>query len=224
MSQTTGPYPLVDGGTVSVAMPGSSPWESVVLSNISPFLLSLNGASGQQWLSPWTENLFASPSSHNPFTITATLPAGTSATEEAGAQLQATWYAPGETPPGAYPTALVANAITAAIAGLNFTAGALDVNVSLIEGVVPVVPSVDIIQVTMMGSGSPVQLPNVTALRGVTLYANPNNVDQIGIGSSAGSQPLPLSPGAWGPGLPITDLDLLWAEGTVGDHLICVVI
>jgi hypothetical protein len=224
MSQTTGPYPLTDGANVQVAMPSAAPWESVVLSNLSPFLLSVQGGAGQLWLPPWTENVFPSPASHNPFTVSAQLPAGTTASSSAGSQLQATWYSPGETPSGAWPIPMIANAIEAAIAGLNFTDGALDVNVSLIEGVVPVVPALTIINQTVTNGTGGQQLANVPAQRGITCLAGANNTGIIGIGSSIASMPLGLDPGQWGPWMPVTNLDLLFMEGTNGDVLTCVVV
>lgn len=217
MSQVTGPFPLVAGQSVSVPMPSSSPWESVVLSNLSPFLLQITGGAAVAWLQPFTENIFPSPASHQPLQIAAQLPAGTPANSEAGSQLQATWYSPGETPQGAWPIPLLAAAITAAIAGLTFTDGALNINVSLIEGVTPVSPDLIVGSITIASTAVSQQFPSVAVQRGVTFYADPNNAATgVGIGDSAG-QPITLLPGAWGPGLPITDTSLVWAEGTAGD-------
>lgn len=223
MSQTTGPYPLVDGGSVQVAMPSSAPWESVVLSNISPYLLQISGGAGTQWLTPWTENVYVSPASHNPFSVSAQLPAGTSPSAEAGSQLQATWYAPGETPQGAWPIPLIANALTAAIAGLNFDAnGNLNINVNAIESTPPLVGSLFTHSLTMEGSGTPVQGPNQAVLRGVTMVTLGDNVTGVGLGASSGSQPVGIAPGAWGPALPVTNCDLLWFEGHAGDVIVLI--
>jgi hypothetical protein len=224
VSQTTGPFPLAAGVGVSVPMPSSAPWESVVLSNLSPYLLQITGGAATAWLTPWTENVYPSPSSHNPLSISPQLPTGTTAAAAAGAQLQATWYLPGETPGGAWPLPLLANALQAAIAGLNFTDGAVDVNVALIEGIVPVVGELTIVEQTITDGTSGQQLANYPAQRGITLLAGVNNAGIVGVGSSSSAQPLGLSPGQWGPGLPITNLDLLWMEGTNGDVLICVIV
>ncbi len=102
---------------------------------------------------------------------------------------------------------------------VTFSQEVLPVDLVGINGVNPVTDTVSIVQVTLTGAGSPFQLPSNVCQRGFTLYANPNNAAQVGIGSSIGSQPLSLSPGAYGPGFPLNNTDLLYVEGSVGDHL-----
>lgn len=100
----------------------------------------------------------------------------------------------------------------------------LPVDLVGINGVDPVAAVATIVQVTLTGAGSPFQLPSHVALRGFTIYANPNNAAQVGVGTSIGSQPLSLDPGAYGPGFPLNNTDLFYVEGAVGDHLELVVV
>jgi hypothetical protein len=95
----------------------------------------------------------------------------------------------------------------------------LPVDLVGIDGVDPVTDAANIVQVTLTGAGSPFQLPSIVAKRGFTLYANPNNAAQVGIGTSIASQPLSINPGAYGPGFPLNNTDIIYVEGSVGDHL-----
>lgn len=222
MASTTGPYDLVAGQSQALPMPGNSPWESFTLSNLSPLLLQLNIDGSQYWLAPWTENLYGSPSSHNPPTIIPSIPTGVTISALSGAQAQVTWYPPGQSPQGAWPLPLLANALAAAIAGLNFTDGNLDINVNAIEGTPPLVGALFVHALTMAGSGSPVQGPNQAVLRGVTMITDGDNADGIGLGASSGAQPVGLAPGSWGPSLPVTNCNLLFFEGTIGDVVVLI--
>lgn len=129
---TSPPITVAAGTPASLATPGNSPWAAVVISNLSPFLLQIQGGvvGGAAWLEPFTANLYCVDGSHAPIGIEPQSLGGVTPAAGAGSQVQATWYAPGEEPSGSWPVSLTAQAISAGIAGVLSTQGQTDVLIS----------------------------------------------------------------------------------------------
>jgi hypothetical protein len=117
MSLTTPPETVTVDQPLQIPYPTNSPWESVVVSNLSGYLLEVQASGQTSWLEPFTAMLYSISGTHNPVVVTPQLLAGSSATSAPGQQVQATWYAPGESPQGTWPVSLTSEAITAGIAG-----------------------------------------------------------------------------------------------------------
>jgi len=192
-------------GTVSAA---------VQIQNSSVFQLQVFSLGDPYTIQPFTAQTI--PTGGQPITITPTQDPSSLTDAET---ITIVWLLRGENPPQ-QDGPLTAAAIEAAIAGLTFTpSGALNINVQEVNGFNPVESSFFVAEITLAGPGTPVQFPSQVVNRGATFYADPNNnAAGVGIGTAA-SQPITLLPGAWGPGLPINNLDLVWAEGAIGDHL-----
>lgn len=107
MSVAVGPATVTVGDISSIAVPPPGPlFELVVLYNLSPTFLSING--GVEWLAPWTANVYALAVVGYPVRYEV---AGASG---ATGQLLATFFMPDELPANAvYPLALPATEVTA---------------------------------------------------------------------------------------------------------------
>ena len=122
MSITSQPVALAAGIAATITPP-PSPWDTVVITNLSPFLLQVQVGAAAQWLNPWAEQQFKSPSSHAPIVLTPNTIAGTP--QGVGqAQAQATFFEEGEGA-GSYPSAITAAAVQS-VQG-NLTGVPLDV-------------------------------------------------------------------------------------------------
>lgn len=118
MSLTTPPQAIAPGPGVPIDTPTDTPWAALVLANLSPYLLEVQAGGQVAWLNPWTETIYRSSPTHAPVVVTAQ-GAGTTPPAGSSSQIQATWYAPGENPEGAWPVSLTANALAAELTGIS---------------------------------------------------------------------------------------------------------
>ena len=128
MSLTTGPFPLTAGEAVQLTPPASA-WSAVVITNLSPYLLAVQIGADSEWLNPWTEQAYPSPSSHAPIVATPSVIAG-AAVGVAESQVNATWFAEGEKVSGSYPSALAG----AAVQSVQGSATGIPVDVTTLGG------------------------------------------------------------------------------------------
>lgn len=131
MPVQTGPFTLAPGLQTQLASPQQQTAQTVVIDNLSGYLLSISVNGALTWMPPYTENVFALGSSHQPILVVPQV-SGVAPAGSIAQTLVATWYSAGEALPSAsvWPMSLTAQAITAAIAGEVSVSGSLDVLVS----------------------------------------------------------------------------------------------
>jgi hypothetical protein len=117
MSQTTPAVAITSGTAFTIPPPSSSPWAFVVVTNLSPFLLLLNVQANSYWQAPFCEERFQLGPTAQPIQVTPSTPAGATIPAGSGAQVQATWYAPGEPIIGTWPFSLTSNVQSATVLG-----------------------------------------------------------------------------------------------------------
>jgi hypothetical protein len=100
---------LSDGLTTQLPQPQTYVLGSVVIANLSPFLLKVTYATGEKYQQPFTEQLYDLTGALSaPLTLVSTLPAGAASAVGLPAQATATWFGVDERPAGAWPLSLAA--------------------------------------------------------------------------------------------------------------------
>jgi hypothetical protein len=119
VSTTSPPVALTPGTSAQVMQPGGGQFGYVVLSNVSPYMLTLQIGADTFLLAPFTEQMYPlAHSTTSPLGITPTLLIGQAVVPGASAQANVTWYTFGEgKPQGNWPISLSAQAL-ASIAGV----------------------------------------------------------------------------------------------------------
>jgi hypothetical protein len=225
VSTTTGPVALTSGQTSQVPFPASGVYTTVVVSNLSPFLLRLQLGGNDYWHLPWTAAKYPIVGTQAPILMEAqqvsgTFPAGSTQS------VTATWYNQGEDVAGVFPISLVSNALAASISGGTIT---LSGQVPVVNGV----PSPLAVSVTNPLDGAPssgqrtiavtgtaVQLPSLPASTvGVLIAALKANVQPIYLGPSSvtSSNGLELQPGSLPVLFAVDNSNRLWINGTSAD-------
>lgn len=131
---TSPPQTIAPGTPVALDTPSNEPYAWVVVSNLSPYLLSVQaGVTGTSWLEPFTAMLYPTGSSHAPVTVQAQKVAQSVGIPAGGSQVQATWYTAGEEPVGTWPVSLTSQAIVESIASAGI-AGASSLSTQVLPG------------------------------------------------------------------------------------------
>lgn len=179
--EITGPFNLAAGTEIPVTPPsGSTRFTRVVLANASPFACRVNSGGVQQWLQPWSADVYPSDGGNAAYVT----PAFSTAIASTNAQITASWYLDTDTISGIYPVSLPAQAVTAAITNtptFQLQAGA---SVS-ISGT----PTVDIGGAVTVDS---ITAGNVTVAGSVTAYT-PNDVLLTAAGETLPASSSPLT-------------------------------
>lgn len=140
MSRITPPQGLTLGATVNIAPPfgGSGSLATVVIQNLSGYLLQITIGADTYWLAPFEESKYpVNLSQGGGVDVTPQLLSGTVVAATASSQVQATWYLPGESPDGTWPLSLPANALTAQTVFYEIGLSSTNANPALAGDLVP---------------------------------------------------------------------------------------
>jgi hypothetical protein len=131
MPAPVGPLALTAIGTaVTVPYPSSAGYDTVVLSNASAFVCAVNIGGQQQWLQPFTTDLYPIDPLGVAVVVTPVASTGSVST----AALTATFYLSSETPAGTYPVPLTSLALTSIGGIVNTSSVSLTLGTPTIVG------------------------------------------------------------------------------------------
>lgn len=197
MSQTSPPVTVAAGTALTISPPGGAVrFGSVVVDNLSPFVLSLQVSANQYWQAPWSSALYLLGETATPIQVIPSNVIGATLATGLGTQVQGTWYGLDEVPKGNWPVSLVANAQAAAVLGsvtvLNFPA-TQPVSGSVAVSNFPALVTVTEVVAASPGTGQTVaaagptraQLASVACARGLMVSPLAGNGGSVYIGNSA---------------------------------------